>query len=75
MVNCSRRVRTQVIGTGMTPRVINSFLGVVAAVVLLLTSVSASAQELEPGACWPMPNGLNITTVINNFNWGASWCP
>ena len=40
------------------------------AVALLLTSVSAAAQELEPGAYWPIPKGLNIITVINNFNWG-----
>ena len=70
IVNCSRRVRTQVIGTGMTPRIIDSFLGAAAALVLLLTSVSASAQELEPSAYWPIPKGLNIITVINNFNWG-----
>ena len=32
--------------------------------------VAASAQELEPGAYWPIPTGLNIITVVNNFNWG-----
>ena len=32
--------------------------------------VSAWAQELEPGAYWPLPKGLNILTVVNNFNWG-----
>ena len=37
---------------------------------LLLTPVSASAQELEPGAYWPIPVGLNIATVVNSFNWG-----
>jgi Putative MetA-pathway of phenol degradation len=30
----------------------------------------ASAQELEPGAYWPIPAGLNIATVVNSFNWG-----
>jgi hypothetical protein len=30
----------------------------------------ASAQELEPGAYWPIPVGLTIVTVVNNFNWG-----
>jgi hypothetical protein len=30
----------------------------------------ASAQELEPGAYWPIPAGLNIGTVVNAFNWG-----
>ena len=32
--------------------------------------VCASAQELEPGAYWPIPTGLNIVTVVNSFNWG-----
>jgi hypothetical protein len=32
--------------------------------------VSASTQELEPGAYWPIPAGLNIVTIINSFNWG-----
>ena len=40
------------------------------ALALLLTPASASAQELEPGAYWPLPTGLNILTVVNNFNWG-----
>jgi hypothetical protein len=30
----------------------------------------ASAQELEPGAYWPIPTGLNIVTVVNTLNWG-----
>src|SRR6185436_14634167 len=29
-----------------------------------------SAQELEPGAYWPIPTGLNIATVVNSFRWG-----
>src|SRR5262245_34397657 len=29
-----------------------------------------SAQELEPGAYWPIPRGLNILTVANAYNWG-----
>ena len=32
--------------------------------------VSASAQELEPGAYWPLPRGLNIFTVVDSFNFG-----
>jgi Putative MetA-pathway of phenol degradation len=32
--------------------------------------VSGLGQELEPGAYWPIPTGLNIITVINNVNWG-----
>ena len=42
----------------------------VAAVIALLMPLTASAQELEPGAYWPIPKGLNIVTVVNSFNWG-----
>jgi Putative MetA-pathway of phenol degradation len=43
-----------------------------AAVVLflLLVPVRGQAQELEPGAYWPIPVGLNIVTIANSFNWG-----
>ena len=41
-----------------------------AALALLLLPVSASAQELEPGAYWPLPKGLNIITVVDSFNFG-----
>ena len=41
-----------------------------AALALLLLPVSASAQELEPGAYWPLPKGLNIFTVVDSFNFG-----
>jgi Putative MetA-pathway of phenol degradation len=54
----------------VTRRTLESFRRAAAAVALLLMPVSASAQELEPGAYWPIPRGLNIITVINNFNWG-----
>src|SRR5262245_23691427 len=37
---------------------------------LLLTSRQASAQELEPGAYWPIPAGLNVITVANSVNRG-----
>jgi hypothetical protein len=37
---------------------------------LLVMPVCASAQELEPGAYWPIPAGLNIVTVVNSFNSG-----
>ena len=40
------------------------------AVATLLLPMSASAQELEPGAYWPLPAGLNIVTAINSFNFG-----
>jgi hypothetical protein len=42
-----------------------------ATLALVLMPVWASAQELEPGAYWPIPEGLNIVTVANSFNWGA----
>ena len=51
-------------------RLTPSSLGSAAALVLVLMQVSASAQELEPGAYWPIPTGLNIITVVNTFNWG-----
>ena len=38
--------------------------------MLLLTPIATTAQELEPGAYWPIPTGLNIVTVANSFNWG-----
>jgi hypothetical protein len=30
----------------------------------------AAAQELEPGAYWPLPTSLHIVTVVNSSNWG-----
>jgi hypothetical protein len=36
----------------------------------LLTSTPAAAQELEPGAYWPIPVTLNVVTVSNAYNWG-----
>ena len=44
--------------------------GLATAMALLLMPALASAQELEPGAYWPIPAGLNIGTVVNAFNWG-----
>ena len=41
-----------------------------AAAFALLVPVSAPAQELEPGAYWPIPTGLNIATISNSFNFG-----
>ncbi len=37
---------------------------------LLLLPVCASAQELTPGAYWPLPVRINILTFVNSFNWG-----
>jgi len=47
-----------------------SFSRAAAALALLLTPVSSAAQELEPGAYWPLPRGLNIVTAVNSFNFG-----
>ena len=41
-------------------------------IALLLLSGYASAQELEPGAYWPIPAGLNIATVVG-ISTGAMW--
>jgi hypothetical protein len=41
-----------------------------AALIVVLLPLGASAQELEPGAYWPIPRGFNIVTVANTFNWG-----
>ena len=38
--------------------------------LLLLLPAPAASQELEPGAYWPIPKGLNIVTAVNNINWG-----
>jgi hypothetical protein len=37
---------------------------------LLLLPAGVGAQELTPGAYWPLPRGMNIITVVNSFNWG-----
>ena len=57
-------------GGGVKRVVVARSLRVATALALLLTPVYASAQELEPGAYWPIPTGLNIVTVVNSFNWG-----
>ena len=38
--------------------------------MLLLAPIATSAQELEPGAYWPIPKGINIFTAANSFNTG-----
>jgi hypothetical protein len=37
---------------------------------LLLLPACVSAQELTPGAYWPLPVRINIITVVNSINWG-----
>lgn len=41
-----------------------------AVLALLLAPARTRAQELTPGAYWPLPTRLNIVTVIDNTSWG-----
>ena len=43
---------------------------VAASFVLLSVPAGATAQDLTPGAYWPIPRGLNIVTALNSFNVG-----
>ena len=45
-------------------------LRLVSTFALLLSPALVSAQELEPGAYWPIPTGLNIVTAVAAVNWG-----
>jgi hypothetical protein len=36
----------------------------------LVLSPPAAAQELEPGAYWPIPVGIRVVTIVNSFNAG-----
>jgi hypothetical protein len=38
--------------------------------VCLIVGAPAGAQELEPGAYWPIPAGFNIVTVASTVSWG-----
>lgn len=49
-------------------RCLRTLRGAIVAVAVL--PAAAWAQDLEPGAYWPLPAGLNILTAINSFNWG-----
>jgi hypothetical protein len=42
----------------------------IVAIGIVLAPSPAAAQELEPGAYWPIPVGLNILTVTNSLNIG-----
>jgi len=37
---------------------------------LQVMPLSVSAQELTPGAYWPLPVRINIVTFVNSVNWG-----
>lgn len=47
-----------------------AFRWLVGALALLLAPAGASAQELDPGAYWPIPIGVNVLTIVNSFNSG-----
>jgi hypothetical protein len=38
--------------------------------LMVAAPLCASAQELEPGAYWPLPKGLNVATAVQSVNWG-----
>jgi hypothetical protein len=44
--------------------------GLLAALSIVLFATPGAAQELEPGAYWPLPRGLNILTLVNSINFG-----
>jgi hypothetical protein len=41
-----------------------------ASLAVLLLAADARAQELTPGAYWPLPVRRNVATVIDNISWG-----
>src|SRR5262245_41156499 len=43
---------------------------IAAGLALQLLPVCVSAQELTPGAYWPLPVRINIVTFVSSFNWG-----
>ncbi len=46
-----------------------ALLGLAMAAALCRTA-PAHAQELEPGAYWPLPRGLNVLTIVNQLSVG-----
>ena len=48
----------------------SSVVCLIGAIVLIVSPASLGAQELEPGAYWPIPRGVNIVTAIGGINWG-----
>ncbi len=51
-------------------RIVRSFRWAAGALGLVLMPLGAPAQELEPGAYWPIPKNVTIFTAVNSFNWG-----
>jgi hypothetical protein len=48
----------------------SSVVCLIGVIVLLVPPAPLAAQELEPGAYWPIPRGVNIVTAIGGINWG-----
>jgi hypothetical protein len=63
-------IRARHHGNNASRNPVSHLLGAAIACSLVLVSAPGSAQELEPGAYWPLPTGLNIVTVVNSLNWG-----
>ena len=42
----------------------------ITALIAVMMPICAAAQELEPGAYWPLPTSVRIVTVVNSLNWG-----
>jgi hypothetical protein len=51
-------------------RIVASFRWAAGTLALLLMPSGAPAQELEPGAYWPIAKNISIVTAVNAFNWG-----
>src|SRR5207237_7078056 len=69
LTSVERPVRTD--GCATSPNAVSrNRTRLVVTVFAVLLPAFAYAQELEPGAYWPLPAGLNIATVVNSFNWG-----
>ena len=43
---------------------------VAVALLLALVPMYVSAQELTPGAYWPLPVRINVLTIVNTLSWG-----
>src|SRR4029077_394688 len=52
------------------PCLLTLIRGAALGLLLLVLPAGLGAQELTPGAYWPLPRGMNIVTVVNSFNWG-----
>lgn len=72
-LDCEPRTRPPLPGTlfcrsGLAARRVLASCATLA--ICLGMAATGGAQELEPGAYWPIPAGLNIVTVATNVSWG-----